>query len=156
MEDDKNGAWGVIASEANYALRAAETTAAYFPGLCPRSRIIGTEIYRQLLRSFGIGADLLPALGALLRVENFLAQADGFGRDFDKFVVGDELDGLFEAQLAVRDEANGLVGARRAHVGLLFFFGDVDVHIGVARVFANDHAFVYFLAWADEQFAAFL
>src|ERR1700756_4341926 len=41
-----------------------------------------------LLGSFGVGADLLPAFGAFLCVENFLAQADGFRRDFDKLVVG--------------------------------------------------------------------
>src|SRR5438067_2304220 len=46
---------------------------------------------------FGAGANLLPALGALLGVENFFAQAERFGCDFDVFVVGDVLDGLFEA-----------------------------------------------------------
>jgi hypothetical protein len=60
---------------------------------------------------FGVRADLLPALRALLGVENSLAHADGFRRDFDELVVGDELDGLFEAQLAVRDQADGLVSA---------------------------------------------
>src|SRR5579863_4322570 len=42
------------------------------------------------------GADLLPALGALLGVENFFAQADGFRGDLYEFVVGDELDGFFQ------------------------------------------------------------
>jgi len=39
-----------------------------------------------------------------------LREADGFGRNFDELVVGDEFDRLFEAEFAVRNEANGLVG----------------------------------------------
>jgi hypothetical protein len=64
-----------------------------------------------LLRGFRVGADLLPAARAFLGVENFFAQADGFRRDLDELVVGDEFDGLLEAQLAVGNQADGLVGA---------------------------------------------
>ena len=49
-----------------------------------------------------------------------------------------------EAQLALRNQANRFVRARRAHVGLLLFLGDVHVHVGFARIFADDHAFVHF------------
>src|SRR6266576_3435647 len=110
----------------------------------------------ELLCGFGVGADLLPAARALLWIENFFAETDGFRRDLDELVVRDEFDGLLEAQLAVRQQSNGLVGARRAHVGLFFFFRDVYVHVRVARVFSHDHAFIHFLDGADEQLAALL
>src|ERR1700730_2206946 len=54
------------------------------------------------------------------------------------------------------NQANGFVGAGRAHVGLLFFFGDVDVHVLLAGVFAEDHAFVDLDSGADEELTAFL
>ena len=99
---------------------------------------------------------MLPAAGAALGVEDFFAEADGLGRDFDEFVVGDEFDSGFESEHAVRDEANGFVGGGRAHVGLLFFFGDVDVDVGFAGIFADDHTYVNFFGGTDEKFAALL
>src|SRR6266436_4178943 len=56
-----------------------------------------------------------------------------------EFVVGNKFDGLLEAQFAVRNQADRLVGAGRAHVGLLLFLGHVDVHVLLARVFAHNH-----------------
>src|ERR1700685_4590889 len=109
-----------------------------------------------LLRRFQAGADFLPAARALVGLQNFLAQADGFRSDLDELIVGDEFDGLLQAQLAMWNEADCFVRARRAHVGLLLFLADVDVHVLLARIFANDHAFVYFDGRADEELAAFL
>ena len=37
----------------------------------------------------------------------FFAQADDLGRDFDEFVVGDEFDGLFEAEFVLRERRRG-------------------------------------------------
>ena len=51
---------------------------------------------QRLRRGFGAGADFLPPLRALLRIENFLAQANGLGGDFYVLIVGNELDRLFE------------------------------------------------------------
>src|SRR5229473_1695830 len=56
----------------------------------------------------------------------------------------------------MRDEANGFVGAGGAHVGLLLFFGDIDVHVLFAGIFAEDHAFVDVDGGADEELAALL
>src|SRR5207249_294367 len=93
---------------------------------------------------------------ALLGVEHLFAQAQGFGSDLDVLVIGDVFDGLLEAELFVRDQANRLVGGGGAHVGLLLFLGDVDVHVGFAGVVADDHAFVNFNARADEELASLL
>lgn len=98
----------------------------------------------------------MPAAGAFAELQNFFAQADGFGGDFDEFIVGNEFDGLFEAEFAMGNEANGFVGGRRAHVGELLFAGDVDFHVLFAGIFADDHAFVDVHGGADEKFAAFL
>src|ERR1700733_6008692 len=72
-----------------------------------------------LLRGFVAGANFLPAARPSVGLQDFLAEADGLWRDLDEFVVGDEFDGLLEAQFAVRNQSDGFVGARRAHVGLL-------------------------------------
>ena len=71
-------------------------------------------------------------------------QEDGVRRDLDEFVVGNKFDGLLKAQITVRDQADGPVGAGRTHVRLFFLFGDVDVHVLLARSFADDHAFAHF------------
>jgi len=43
------------------------------------------------------GADFLPAAGAAVGLQDFFAEADGFGGDFHEFVVGYEFDGLLQA-----------------------------------------------------------
>src|SRR5262249_2435297 len=52
-----------------------------------------------------------------------------------------------------RGEAHPLVGGGRTHVGQLLFLGDVDVHVVVAGVLADDLALVDLLARADEHHA---
>src|SRR5271163_3284340 len=127
------------------------------PPLAPTSQNIAKRPYaRSPSRSVNAGADFLPALGALLGIENFLTDADQFQSDLDVFIVGDELDGFFQSHVARRDQSDGFVGGRRTHVGLLFFLGDVDVHVVFARIFADDHSFVDFNARPDKHFAALL
>src|ERR1700682_1536524 len=109
-----------------------------------------------LLAGFLAGAGFLPAAGAAIGLQDFFAEADRFGGDFHEFVVGDEFDGLLEAQFLVGDQADGFVGAGGAHVGLLFFLGYVDVHVLLAGIFAEDHALVDVDGGADEELAALL
>src|SRR6266436_334953 len=71
-------------------------------------------------------------------------------------VVRDELDGLLQAQLAVRNEADGFVRAGRAHIGLLLFLRNVYVHVLLTRIFTNDHALVNVYGRPDEQLAPLL
>src|SRR6266481_3893196 len=54
----------------------------------------------QALAGFLAGADFLPAAGAAVGLQDFFAEADGFGGDFDEFVIGDEFDGLLEGIFA--------------------------------------------------------
>jgi hypothetical protein len=65
-----------------------------------------------MLGSFGAGADFLPALGALFRVEDFLAQPDGLRCDLNELVIGNEFDGLFKRHVARRYQSDGLVCRR--------------------------------------------
>src|SRR5271165_296874 len=46
-------------------------------------------------------------LFSLVGLQDAFAEAEGLGSDFYEFVVGDELDGLLEIQVAERDEADG-------------------------------------------------
>src|ERR1700680_2725178 len=50
-----------------------------------------------------------------------------------------------------RRQADCLVCRRRAHVGELLLFGDVDVQVGIAGVFAHDHHFVNLGTRPDEN-----
>src|SRR5262245_220322 len=73
--------------------------------------------------------DVVRTLRPLVRREDSLSQPDALGCDLDELVVVDELNGLLQTQYSRRNQANGLVGARRAHVGLLLFLRDVHVHV---------------------------
>src|SRR5712691_12886108 len=64
-----------------------------------------------LAGGFLAGANFLPAARPLVGLQHFLAQADGFRRDFHVFIVGDEFNRLLQAQLPVRDQADSFVGA---------------------------------------------
>src|SRR5713101_7940764 len=100
------------------------------------------------------GADLLPAARPAFPIEDLFAKANEFWCDLDIFVIGDELDRRFQSQHPVRHETNGFVSSRSPHVGLLFFFGHVDVHIGLARIFPYNHALIDLGARADKQLTA--
>jgi hypothetical protein len=75
-----------------------------------------------------------------------LAQTDRLRRQFDQFVIGDELDGAFQAQLDRRHQAHGFVGAGSAHVGQLLALDRVDHEVVLTAVDADDHAFVQLVA----------
>src|SRR6516164_7779706 len=111
---------------------------------------------RRSAGRFLTGPDFLPAPGALAGLQHLLAQADGLGRNLDEFVVGNKLNGLLQAQLAVRDQAYGFVGGRRAHIGELLLFCDVDFHVLLARILADNHALIDFDGRSDEELTAFL
>src|SRR5262245_33612924 len=76
--------------------------------------------------------------GPHVRRQSFLAEAQGLRRHLDELVVVEKFDGLFEAELARRDEANRFVSRGRAHVGLLLLARDVDVQVVRAGVFTDD------------------
>jgi hypothetical protein len=46
-----------------------------------------------------------------VELEDFFTQAQRLGGDFDVFIVGDELDGLFQVQIAEGNQADGHVGS---------------------------------------------
>src|ERR1035438_8868592 len=96
--------------------------------------------------------DVLPLVG----LQDLFAQADAARRDFDELVVADEFDGLLEVENARRHQADAFVGGGSAHVGELLFLDDVDVEIGIAGIFADDHAFVDLGSGGNENLAAFL
>src|SRR5258708_21863525 len=60
------------------------------------------------------GADFLPAARAPVGLQNLLAKSNRLGRDFHELVVGDEFDGLLEAQFAMRNQADGFIGDRKS------------------------------------------
>src|SRR5882724_10681785 len=66
------------------------------------SRMVVLEA--ELSRCFLAGADFLPAAGTFVELQDFFAKANRFWRYFHVFIVGDELDGLFEALLFVRNQ----------------------------------------------------
>ncbi len=68
----------------------------------------------------------------------------------------DEVDRLFQGEFARRGEDDVLIAARGTDVGELFSTGDIDDEVVIARVFADDHPFIHFIARADKKTAAIL
>src|SRR5262245_33873331 len=101
-------------------------------------------------------AALLLALGPHVGGEDLLAQPERRRGHFNEFIVVDELDRLLEAHPPRWNEPDGLIGGRGAHVRLLLFLRDVDVHVARPRVLANDHALVYVDRRVDEHLPALL
>src|SRR5699024_10559625 len=87
-------------------------------------------------------------------VENQLTHANHVRRDLDALVVATEFHGLFEAHLVGLRQGHGRVRGRGTHVRQLLFLGDVDVHVLVADVRADDDALVDLSARLDEELTA--
>ena len=79
---------------------------------------------------------------ALDGVELAFAKTEGFGRDFEQFVVEEEVETLFKVELGVGRELDGAVGGVSTHVGELFFSTDVDVEVFFFVGEADNHALV--------------
>ena len=90
-----------------------------------------------------------------LLAQNAFANADSVRGHFDRFVVVDPFQRFFQRKLTRRSQANRIIGTRRAHVGYVFFLARVDVHIGIASVFADDLAFVHGFIRSEEKRTAF-
>jgi len=69
--------------------KAVWTCFAYFGALTPAAQA-GAEV--------GVALRIRQRRGRRLGVEDFFLEADGFGRDFDEFILGDELDGGLQRQ----------------------------------------------------------
>src|SRR5207249_10271920 len=80
-----------------------------------------------------------------------LAQAERLRRHLEELVLADPLEALLEVHAAGRGQLGRVVRGRRAHVGELLLLGDVDVHVVVARVLADDLALVHLEAGPDEH-----
>src|SRR5436190_1785200 len=52
-----------------------------------------------------------------VRSKNLFSQPQRFRRDFNEFVVLDELNCLFQAEGLVRNQPDGVIGGRRTHTG---------------------------------------
>src|SRR5450830_2013744 len=103
-------------------------------------------------RSLRFAAGLL----ALVLFQEALAQANRFRGDLDQLVVGDEFHRVFQRHLHGRHQTHGFVGAGGTHVGQLLALDGVDDQVVVARVDADDHAFVHRVVVDDEHAAAVL
>ncbi len=106
--------------------------------------------------SFLLVALLLAGAGAatLGGVQDDLADANGFGGNLHAFVLATEFHGFFQREVAGLGQGHRCVCGGGAHVGELLLTGDVDVHIFVAVVRADDHTFVGFSAGFDEEGAS--
>ncbi len=102
------------------------------------------------------GGAALGVAAALIFVEDFFAEAQVLGGGFDVFVGADVFQGAFEGEFERRGELDALAIAGGAHVGEALGFAGVDGDVVFAGVFADDHAFVNFVAWLDHEAAAFL
>src|SRR6266700_5446350 len=94
--------------------------------------------------------------GALLGVEENLAEPDPGRRHLGALVVRAELQRLLQAEHPRRHQPLQLLGGGGADVGQLALAGDVDIHVIGPGVLTDDHALVDLGARADHQRAALL
>src|SRR5207253_2805911 len=80
-----------------------------------------------------------------------LAQAERFRRHLEELVLADPLEALLEVHAAGRGQLGRVVRGGRAHVGELLLLGNVDVHVVVTRVLADDLALIHLEAGPDEH-----
>lgn len=86
--------------------------------------------------------------------KNHLSHADALWCHFDEFVVVDPFESAFQSELAAWRQLDGIIGAGCTGVGQMFLLARVDVHVLVAGIFADDHAFINFYARFKEEFAS--
>ena len=101
---------------------------------------------------------LLAALGLFQTLgvgQNALAHTDALRGDLKQLIVGDELECRFDGHLARRNQAQRIIRTGCTHVGQLLLLQTLQPCPRRA-VLADDHAFVYHRAGADEQRAAIL
>src|SRR5699024_10304355 len=106
----------------------------------------------RLERLLGFGA--LPSSGefdTLICIQHYLTNPDSLRSDFYTFIVAHPFQGFFQTELTRWGEPSKRIGGGCTHVGLLLFADDVDVHALVARVFAEDHAFISFRSGLDKE-----
>src|ERR1051325_8297367 len=74
--------------------------------------------------------------------QDFFAYANRLRRYFDPFIFGDPFDALLEAHFTMGRDNDVFVASGSADVRELLFTADVDVEVHIARILADDHAFV--------------
>src|SRR5438067_11167772 len=102
------------------------------------------------------GSGPAPGAGAVELLQDDLPQANGPGGDLDGLVLADELEGLFQGEVAWRDEPHELLRRRLTDVRELLLLGGIDVDVVGTSVLADDHALVDLDARPDEQLPALL
>src|SRR3989338_3171031 len=93
----------------------------------------------------------LPTPGAPCLLENLLPQTDRLRRHLYQFIVADQLDSVFQSHLQMGCDQDIFVAAGGPDIGQFLLFADIDVEVVVARVLADDHAFVYADSRSDEE-----
>ena len=100
-----------------------------FPEVTISSRILSLIILRSSSfpkeRGILFSSVSCPFLHARFGIENALSYAEGFGRDLEQLVVGEELYRLLERKLFAGHEAERIVGRGRTGVRELFALADV-------------------------------
>ena len=98
------------------------------------------------------------ALGTQARrlIQNAFADAQAFGRNLQKLIIGQEFQTGLQAHLLGRGQAQRVVAAGSAHIGQLFALADVYDDILHLWALAYYHALVHRGAGLNKQRAALL
>ena len=89
-------------------------------------------------------------------VEDDFAHTHGLGSDFDKLVLLDVFEALFQRHDGLGDDAGFLVGTRGTDIGELLGLADVDHEVVVVDMLANHLSGIDVFTWIDEEFTTIL
>src|SRR5690606_2312210 len=88
---------------------------------------------------------------ALVLFQKALAQANALGRDFDQFIVLNELHTVLEREVDRWRDFGCIFFASDAEVGELLGPGGIDHQIVVTAMNADDHTFVHGIVGFDKH-----
>ncbi len=90
------------------------------------------------------------------RIQNFFADPQMGGSDFQQFVGIDKIQGLFHGKNFGRDKTQGFVRTGGTGIGQLLFLTHIYLYVLASAGLAHHHSGINFFSRADEQGTAFL
>lgn len=85
-----------------------------------------------------------------------LSDSNTFWSNLYEFIMTDIFESIFETEVNNWFYTHSFIISRISYVSLLFINGKIDNEISSFEVFSNDHSFINWLCWIDENWSTIL